>query len=111
MEIVKFVINDCLNLVIAEETAMMTAKADKMCSICGKGFSLTGNLNVHIAAMHSVLSVPVRCTKKFCTNEFDTMYAMVAHRSQCAFTCGVCGKVIRKAYRVKGHMRKCDGKE
>ena len=104
-------INKCIDLVVSEETVLLPAKANKKCTVCGKNFSFTCNLNVHMVAMHSVLSEPVKCTKKYCTSQFDTMYEMVTHRSLCAFKCGGCGKEITKNYRIKGHIRKCVGKE
>ena len=108
---VKNVISDCIKLVVAEERASVTTKANKKCTVCGKVFSLTGNLNVHMVALHTVLSEPVKCSKKFCFEEFATMYDMLVHRSLCDFKCGGCGKRIRKACRVEGHMRKCVGNE
>ena len=79
----------------------------KKCTICGRIFSLTGNLNVHMAAMHAKKEDKLKCSKIYCNKMFGTMYDMKDHKRLFAFQYDDCGVQIVKGYRVKGHIRKC----
>ena len=106
--IVEGVIEEMMYLAVEQEADVM-AEVGLKCTVCDKQFNRTWNLRVHMEAMHSLSDDQVKCTRKYCTRQFSTMFDMVKHRRLCKFRCGGCGKEMRRDDRVQSHMRKYNG--
>ena len=84
---------------------------EKKCPYCSVVKRCAGNLAVHVRSMHTEGEVAHSCSKGWCDQTFPTFWEMCAHRKSCVWTCTRCGHKIVKSCRVKGHLRKCTGRQ
>ena len=106
-------IDEMLGLVVdtADDIVVVETSKEKKCLVCGVVKSSTGNLNSHIASMHTAKDEPFGCQKDWCKRNFSTLWEMTMHRKRCEWCCLGCGHKISRNGRVRGHQRKCHGSQ
>ena len=64
------------------------------------------NLDRHMQ-LHVVQQPKLVCTKSWCNTPFSTKFDLINHVKDCRFFCHLCGRVIKKTGRDKGHLKLC----
>ena len=64
------------------------------------------NLDRHMQ-LHVVQQQKLVCTKSWCDTPFNTKFELINHVKDYKFFCHLCGKVIKKTGRDKGHLKLC----
>ena len=77
------------------------------CLPCGLAFRDTGNLRRHVRLVHEARSVPVRCPRTWCEEEFSILIEMRHHSKTCFLFCPYagCSKKFRKQNLFDAHQR------
>ena len=57
--------------------------------------------------LHVVQQQKLVCTKSWCDTPFNTKFELINHVKDYKFFCHLCGKVIKKTGRDKGHLKLC----
>ena len=76
-------------------------------SNCGYLTTNAWNLMMHKKARHEKRSVPLLCSRNFCTKTFDTWQNLQEHIQTCFLKCSwsQCGKEFKRGERYKCHER------
>ena len=94
----------------AYEIAQMNGVGDIgkfACLPCGQTFRDTANLRRHVRLVHEARSVPVRCPRTWCEEEFAILIEMHQHSQTCFLICphAGCSKKFRKQNLFDAHQR------
>ena len=76
------------------------------CGKCGARAKTRYNLDRHMQ-LHVVQQPKLVCTKSLCDTAFNTKFELINHFKDCRFFCHLCGRVIKKTGRDKGHLKLC----
>ena len=98
-------------IVVSWTDIMRTHTGDKpfTCTVCGKGWSNTGNLKRHMATHTLEKAFTCIVCGKGWSDMFYLKRHMMTHTGEKAFACPVCGKGCSQMANLKRHMRTHDG--
>ena len=73
---------------------------------CGYRTNQYENLMPHKKLMHEKRSVPLLCSRNYCTKTFDNWQNLQEHRETCVLKCSwtQCGKEFKRGERYKSHL-------
>ena len=94
----------CVRDILAE----LLESVDKRlkCGKCGARSRDRYNLDRHMQ-LHVLQQPKLLCTKSWCETPFSTKFELMKHVKDCRFFCHLCGRVIKKTGRDKGHLKLC----
>ena len=100
-------LEDETNLYVKENLIIQETK--HACDYPNSGFvpSRSFNLGRHKAQQHEKRSIPLLCSRSFCTETFDTKQELQEHRDTCIIKCSwkQCGKEFTRGDHFQSHTK------